>query len=604
MASDVEAAAVPRLDGVADENRAPAVDEPTTPLDTDMMAPPLSQQTLPSTEAPASPIDPSQGFKTEATDDRPGPSTIIPSSLTPPPSSQVPTNAAATLPLGYGASRRSNMLSPPVTGFGSTRRESSLDAEYSPPTPQQVVEASPDELRSMLQACIGEHAKLKMEAAHHKLQYSLLSMQADEDAKRAAVEHEMTRREVDALRVAEHSRQARRELSAASESAHTKYLQLRVWYEELADDNEALRKRVALAKKVIRQKEEEIGELHEEKEMLLVRLRENREHFHMLCSPGGIFHSALTPKTQPAASPAQYRSTPHRTPGSANRDARPDRDRGQENLATLLQAISQENNSAPSTPLPGHRPPPRLPSKHTRNVQSLSSLPTTPSRVPGGGSDGGLLPSVDLVPQTEPAHRYGSRNLVPETPIQRQHSRRKSRESTISADDNGNNNSGRARDGGGNNEELARQALAASASFASRGSQNSRGSHRRSHRGAEDEGDGEVYESRASQAALEMLRRDPRESFEMARSRGSTPPPPPAAAEKSAKLQAKMLAGLEKGALPSPAGASDKRKFSGGGEAAARAEDMTSPTKRLRVAGGLREPNARVGLGIQYGRGM
>ncbi len=108
-----------------------------------------------------------------------------------------------------------------------------------------------------------------------------------------------------------------------------------------------------------------------------------------------------------------------------------------------------------------------------------------------------------------------------------------------------------------------------------------------------------MFESQASQAASEMLRRDPRESFEVASSIGSRDNTP-APVEKSAKLQAKLFAGLNKGGVVP----SEKRKFSGSGESrddvAKRERDLlTSPTKKLRVAGGLRDPG-RVGLGIQY----
>jgi len=546
------------------------VGEPSTPPDIDAI-PPSSQVTLPSTEGPASPIDPGQSFKTEINEDRIGRAAIIRSSLTPPPSSQVPTNGggAAGHPLGYVTSQRSGIFSPPPTGANISKREGVVSSEYAPPSPQQVVEAPPDELRSLLQACIAEHAKLKMETAHHKLQYNLLSLQADEDAKRAAVEHEMTRREVDALRDVEHSRYARRELSTASESAQAKYLQLRIWYEESIEENESLNKRLKLAKKVIQQKEDEVISLTDERDMLLNRIRENREHFHLLCSPGGIFHTALTPKTQAAQSPAQYRATPRQTPKSAHRD------HGQEPFDVLLKAATQENNSAPSTPTNNYKPVPRTQSKHTRNVQSMSSLPTTPTPR-SRGAHSGLLPSVDLVPQSEPPYRHT--RYIPDTPTSaRHHQRRRSRESTISAEDN---------------EELARQALS---SFASRGSQNLRGSRRR-HPAEEEE---DVFESQASQAASEMLRRDPRESFEVAGSatgsRDGTPAP--AATERSAKLQAKLFAGLNKSGVM----ASDKRKFSGheSRDDVARREVLTSPTKKLRMAGGLRDPN-RVGLGIQY----
>ncbi|KAK0743018.1 Thiolase, N-terminal domain-containing protein [Schizothecium vesticola] len=526
-----------------------------------------SQQTIPSTEAPNSPVDPLASFQSDAHDD--GIVPVIPSSLTPPPSSQFISNAAAgaITALGYAASQRTGIFSPPATGLHGFAREVGPASEFTLPTLQKVTEASVEDLRSMLSGCITEHAKLKMEAAHHKLQYSLLAIQADEDAKRAVVEHEMTRKEVEALRMAEHSRQARRDLTSANEASHTKYLQLKVWYDRALEENDSLHKKFKAARKVIQQKEDELAELTDERDMLLNRIRENREHFHILCSPGGMFHGAVTPKTQTATTPAQpQRATPRQTPRSAQREVRTDRDHSNEKeVARLLQGLSQENNSAPSTPLPGHRPVHRAYSKHTRNVQSMSSLPTTPIARSRLGT-GALLPSVDLVPQTEPPHRAS--RLVPQTPpAGKVPERRKSRESTISADDN---------------EELARQALqsvaAATVSFASRVSQ-----HARSMSRPGEEAEEEVWESQASQAASEMLRRDPRESFEVAssvNSRDGTPAP----AEKSAKLQAKLFGGLKAGA--------EKRKLGATGEVQdeGAVREGLSPTKKLRLAGGLRDP--------------
>jgi hypothetical protein len=594
-----------------DMDQASLVDEPATPQDTHALLHHSSQATIPSTEGPPSPIDPSSSFKTELNDDRiPSASaSVVPSSLTPPPSSQVPTNAvAASRQIGYIGSQRSGIFSPPATGLRIGRHDGLPSTEFVAPTPRQAVEATPEELRGYLQACIADNAKLKMEAAHHKLQYNLLSLQADEDAKRAAVEHEMTRREVEALRMAEHSRQARHELSAASESAHAKYLQLRLWYEQAVKEIESLSKRLKLAKKVIQQKTDDIARLTDERDLLLNRIRENREHFHALCSPGGMFHTAATPKTQTVSTP-QYRATPRQTPKSITRDTHLDRGHGPEPFDVLLKAATQENNSAPSTPTTSYRPAPRMPSKHTRNVQSMSSLPTTPTSRPRGSDQSGLLPSVHLVPQTEPPYRG---RFIPETPTPSSHQRRKSRESTISAEDDAEDAAAVRQQ---HNEELARQALN---SFVSRGSGGSRGSRRRE---ADEE---EIYESQASQAASAMLRRDPRESFEVAGSLGDsrdgTPVRgsqvssqgyghTPAATEKSAKLQAKLFAGLNKGGVAPPVpGSGEKRKISGGGsgegldlDEAARRELLTSPTKKLRLAGGLREPQ-RVGLGIRFGQ--
>ncbi|KAK8022924.1 hypothetical protein PG991_006805 [Apiospora marii] len=571
----------PDHDTVADE-------VPVTPPDALPFS--QSQASLPSTEGPASPIEPDASLKTELNEHHSPSSQVIPSSLTPPPSSQVAqqNGPSAGQPLGYISSQRANMFSPPATTSNPLARRDqppSNASEYLPPTANQISDASVEELRAMFHSCLAENARSKMETAHHKLQYSLLRMQAEEEANRAAVEHEMMRREVEVLRQAEHSRQARRELSAAAESTQAKYLHLKVLYEAAVDEIETLQKRSKLAKKVIQQKEDENISLTDERDMLLTRIRENREHFHMLCSPGGVFHGALTPKTPAIATPQQPRATPRHTPRATHphhhahshslshihthhRDPRQENDTSQAGFAALLQALTREDNSAPSTPLGGTRLAPRAPPKHTRGAQSLSSLPTTPNARPRGDHSV-LLPSADLVPHSEPPPRFPvDARVVPETPTSKRG--RKSRESTISADDN---------------EDIDRVALASvAAATQSFMTSASGGPTKRSQRHRDDEE--EVYESQASQVASEMLRRDPRESFEVASSTGSrdgTPVP----TEKSAKLQAKLYAGVNK------PGVSEKRKFSGVPDAdESRRDVFTSPPKKSRLAGG------KIGLGI------
>ncbi|EGR49033.1 uncharacterized protein TRIREDRAFT_3835 [Trichoderma reesei QM6a] len=509
----------------------------------------LSQTTLPSTEVPGSPMDAGQSFKTEAVDDRPA-ITVIPSSLTPPPSTQVAAGNGASRRT-YSNSQQSTLFSPPATIL-NTLRERELESDYTPPAPHQVLEASADELRAMLQTCIAENQKLKMEAAHHKLQYNLLSLQADEESKRAAVEHDMVRREVDALRMAEHSRQARRELSTASESLQNKYLQMKMWYEAAVEEKEALSHKFKLAKKVIQQKMEETMTLVEEREMLLNRIRENREHFHMLCSPGGIFHGALTPKQATA----------------------------EHGLSALLEAMSQSqtqdnnamataaanNNSAPSTPMVMAQPAARLVRRHQRNAQSMSSLPTTPSSRLRSDSTG-LLPSVDLVAQTEPRSRYSQRRFVPTTPPSQRSSRRRRRESTISVEDT---------------EELARQALESVKAVQSLSSREAPAGELVSSQ----EDDHQLEDSQASQAAAELLRRHPGQGHRAASSsvRDGTAGP----AEKSAAMQAKLFAGGR------TATGAEKRKLAVDGEAGA--DDGESPQKKLRASGTASETTMSKGL--------
>ncbi|KAI1735638.1 Thiolase, N-terminal domain-containing protein [Xylaria scruposa] len=473
---------------------------------------------MPSTAIPGSPVDPTASFKTELNDDRLSPPRIIRSSLTPPPSSQVvQNNTTAGISLGYVNSQRANrILSPPSTTLPNLNRDRlSLNvADYVPPASHQVENATMDELRSMLKSCLQINAKLKSETAHHNLQYELLSIQAMEDANRANVENEMTRREVEALRSAECARQARRELEIRVDPVQTKYHELQQAHDALTKEHNELLRRFKSASRLVQQQAEEINMLNEDRAMLLNRIRENRQHFQMLCSPGGVFYGALTPKT-PATSPQQHRTTPRQTPRSANRSARHETETNAAGFAALLQALKQDN-SAPTTPTSANRAAPRAPFRQHRAAHSLSSLPATPQSRSRGNH--GLLPSIDLVPRTEPAQRFGNR-VNPQTPTPR--NRRNSRESTISAEDEAEENS----------RMMTLESVAAAAQ-----SYMSQGSHYSRRREGEEE---EVFESQATQAASEMLRRDPRESFEVASSVGSrdvTPPP----AEKANKIQTKL----------------------------------------------------------------
>ncbi|KAK4165634.1 hypothetical protein QBC43DRAFT_31044 [Cladorrhinum sp. PSN259] len=583
MSSDSEQSAqAVAMNGFDEDDRNPADlllddDIPATPQEDGVTSLPSPQPTsMPPTEAPNSPIDTSVSFRSEIDNEATSQSSLVPPSITPPPPSsqllQLPGVPVANSSV-YNGSQQSGFVSPPTTCLPAVRREENdVAVGFRTPTHQQVAEASADELRNMLNHLMAEHSRLKMEAAHHKMQNVLLNMQAQEDANRAAVEHEMTRREVQALQQAECARQARRDISTATETAQAKYLQLEAMYRQVAEDNQRLNTRLKGAKKVIEARENEIATLTEQEAVLLNRIRENREHFHILCSPGGMFHGATTPKAQ-APSPQQPRGTPRQTPKSAHnhRDLH-----GNGHFAALLEVVSQDHNSAPSTPRSGNR----ATQKHTRNVQSMSSLPTTPVGKPRG-SHGVLLPSVNLVPQTEPPQRNA--RFYPETPTApRSRERRRSRESTISAEDN---------------EELARQAVQSiTASFGSKsGSSQSR---------EREEQEEIAFESQASQAATEMLRRDPRESFEVASSKGNSRDVTPAAADKSAKLQAKIFGPLNKSGIP-PA---SKRKFVGDGTDGFSMRgpgnnSVASPTKKLREAGGLRgadQGGSRVGLGIQY----
>lgn len=428
----------------------------------------------------------------------PGTAPLLASSMTPPPSSQ---NLNSRNPVT--ASRISAtpdppiLASPPPTLLNGTKREAHVGPPVKP-TAEQLATASPEMLREVLEAVLADNARLdavaceaRMSAAHYKLQHNLLTIESEEAIKHLEVEQEMTLREVELL---QHRVQDAQD-PPALEHYRNRCKQAEAECRKLADD---LRK----AKKIIIWKEDDIADLQANVRQLKERISLNRRHINEMRSPGGIFHNPSLHNSP--TTPKQYRSTPKQTP-MTGRSVRQARDHSQEPFAALLLAdrvLSQENNSAPTTPIVNRRPDHRTPNRHNRNVQSLSSLPATPGSVRPATSSSTLLPSAQFSPQAEARVATAFASGMSQHPRER---RRKSRDSTISASDT---------------EEIARAAV-----------------------NAYREVSPDIQESQASQSATEMLRLDPRESFEVAASRTSTPIP---TGDKNTLQQAKIFGSVTK----------------------------------------------------------
>ncbi|PHH81386.1 hypothetical protein CDD82_913 [Ophiocordyceps australis] len=456
----------------------------------------------------------------------------------------------------------------------------------------------------MLQACINDNNKLKMEVAHHRLQYHLLSLQADEASKRASVEHDMARREVDMVRQVELSRHVKREFGSPLEMLQSELVEMKMLHEEALEEKARINHRLAEAVKLLRIKSNQVQALTEDREFLLKRIRENRERIRLLCSPGGMFHSAMTQRqtTTPTASrnadaqrhaphhtrhhstqrPAQVsrqqqsRQTPSETRLAAARTQLPQS--AGHGLSALLQAMSQDSNGATSNHWPSHRTTQRSGAKHNRNAQSLSSLPTTPV---ARGRDSRLLPSVDLVPQTEPRQRLSQhQQLTPTTPMLKRGSRRKSRESTISVDDN---------------EELARQAMESAVVAQSSGppcpptAGVDAAQQKRRKREQRDDADGHVS-AQASHTPTETLQGKPTGAYgSPGGDESSLSPRESGPVASSVRMQTELLSASEPIVI-------DKRKLDGAVSLdSGIGLEQQSPLKRKRVSNTL-----DIGLGIQY----
>ncbi|KAI9840294.1 MAG: hypothetical protein M1837_001781 [Sclerophora amabilis] len=362
------------------------------------------------------------------------------SSMTPPPSSQVPkrdlspSSSSPVSAQGRPVVSRtpipmtSLLSSPPPTFLADTLRptEPASDQHYQPPTPEEISLATPEKLRSLVETSNSEIAKLsslwheaRTLAAHHKLQHNLLSIETGEAVKRMNVEYEMSRREIEALQNIDqtHQRTGSQPEMGSSVSQPNDCsvfgrlaLDLRQECQTLKADNDFLNRRLRKAKKLILHREGELASFKGENLQLRQRIMENREHLNRFRRPGGLFDAS--PRRQNYA-PAEK--------------SRPD-----DSIEAILLAdrvLNQGNATAPSTPMRGQNAKPgRL--GHSRGAHSLSSLPSTPTQHRMISTIG----NQELTPVNLESPR-GRSVSISDKAYRGRNRRRESRDSTISAPD-------------------------------------------------------------------------------------------------------------------------------------------------------------------------
>jgi hypothetical protein len=274
--------------------------------------------------------------------------------MTPPPSVQ---HARPQSPNPRPASKQNGSFpaSPPTTVRANTAGNL--------PTPEYIAKAGIEELRSIAQDLLLAVRDARMSAAHFKLQHNLLTIESQESAQRAEIEHQMTRREVEVLHAAEHRHRVSK--SATPRPSQTP-LQPQIdnltrQCAELQADNEDLERRLRRAKKLIESEKDRSDLLLEENLLLKKRIRENREHFSRMKSQSPIYATPRNDFTTPSR-----KSVPRFSDNS--------------NMAALVAAaageVLSEAASVPSTPTKISS---SKPQGHTRGAHSLSSLHSTPA---------------------------------------------------------------------------------------------------------------------------------------------------------------------------------------------------------------------------------
>ncbi|QKX54904.1 uncharacterized protein TRUGW13939_01994 [Talaromyces rugulosus] len=350
------------------------------------------------------------------------------SEMTPPPSSQVHAPLRRRSHTRSRSDSGSHVVIPASPPSGSL--EKSLYAAYGAaenlPTAEEIDAAGDLQLRTIAKDLLGVAQEARMSALHFKLQNSLLSFTSNEAIKKAEVEHQLARREVEILQSAEY--QSRRGMSSSRTPRLSPSPQLNASLkriEELERTNAKLEERLLNAKKLIKEKMEE-GDfknesLKDENGRLKKRIRDNREHLTRLLDTG-----SLSPSTRSEFQTPQRKSSA-RFPDSARTQAS-NRGGNHDAFATLLAADRVlHGDSTTLSPAKSRQPRHNHGVSHVRGAHSMSSFPTTPRH----------SSTVDDTQYITPGSRPRERP-VEHTPDQRQtrgQGSRYDRDSTISASD-------------------------------------------------------------------------------------------------------------------------------------------------------------------------
>ncbi|OAL49738.1 hypothetical protein IQ07DRAFT_588260 [Pyrenochaeta sp. DS3sAY3a] len=392
---------------------------------------PASQDLIPTTEL-ARPETPSAsaGFANmskPASPDRgkftsPAPRTT--SSMTPPPSSQIPTTrAVARTP----TSPTPQLTSPPPSSKLPDQPSALTEAAAALYSQDQINNASAEDLRSMVNSLSSAFRDMRLSAAHYKLQYNMAVMESQESASRMAVELAMAQREIDVLQQAEEKRRSaalpEQSYQESANAANAVIMsEMNRQLQILQSDNEELRDLYEQQKRLTEHREGELASLMEENDRLKTRIRKNRDHIAPLLeqieqgSPRSVFGTPHQP-------------TPRHRVSRVPPPLATENSRGQNNFEALLLAdkmLSQETATAPSTPTRAHVPRSRF--SHQRGAQSMSSLPQTPNRRAAPPRAEVPRTPPHFIPATIPQSAPPAHYLQKPT-----HGRRQSSNSTITA---------------------------------------------------------------------------------------------------------------------------------------------------------------------------
>lgn len=354
--------------------------------------------------------------------------------MTPPPSTQVPSSNRSkartpTPPV-------SHISTPPPTVEGAAPSQGSrIGGTVGSMTASELENAPVEELRKKVVELQAAMHEAKMSAAHHKLQYQMLSQESRAAIERMAVEARMAQQENDVI---QHAEQARAAATPVQQSPQDGIIPVhKDLYQRMVRDIQLLREANAEWKaecdqrdNMIERQDLQIASLTDKVTLMKERIRENREHLNKY----RMRHHS-TPRVESTPRSAYY-GTP-RGHASSQPQSQP--------FAALLQAsemVSQESARAGGRGTSGKK------SSHIRNTHSTSSLPSTPQRIqkvpystPQGRYQPLKIPSTAPMPRTS-ALRTPDVYTQPSLPVsQTSQPAAPQSEGTVSASDDNDNDS-------------------------------------------------------------------------------------------------------------------------------------------------------------------
>lgn len=246
-------------------------------------ATPIHHTTLsPSPELSAVAKDQSQSDKTKFT----SPPPLSSSDMTPPPSTQIP-----GAPLRHSSSRSLSPSMVTPVDLGKTLCDA-YGASENLPTTEDIDAASETQLRTIAKDLLSVAQEARMSALHFKLQNSLVSFASNEAVKRAEVEHQLAKREVEILQSAEYRSRSRPAEPLTPKQSQTvsqaDYLAAVKRTQELEGVNAVLDRRLRKAKRAIDDATTKSVELTEQNDMLKRRIEDNRKHFSQIFNYGSL----------------------------------------------------------------------------------------------------------------------------------------------------------------------------------------------------------------------------------------------------------------------------------------------------------------------------